>query len=266
MTPPDRVVRLDGRPVAEAVFDGDDPLVRAGDGLVETMRAHRGVVAWADAHLGRLARSAEVLAIPAPPPETLAREVDAALAAAAGDDHRVRLCVTGAGRVWVEVAPLAPPAPVPRALRAVTLRGAWAPGAWIAEHKTTSRALWAWAGRRAAAAGADDALLLDADARMGESVTANVVVVDAGGSRLTAPARGLLPGVGRAWLLGETAVTERAATAREWRRAREVLLVGALRGVDAVVEIDGAPVGEAVPGPVARDLAARWHAAVTRTP
>lgn len=263
MDTPDRVSRVDGRPVDRVALDGDDPLVRAGDGLVETMRGRRGRVAFLDRHLDRIAASGRALGIPVPGADALAGEIEATLAAARGEDHRVRLCVTAAGRVWVEAVPTGPPAATPGERTAVALAGAWAPAAWIAEHKTTSRALWSWAARRAAAAGADTALLLDADGRLGESVTANVIVVTAGGARLTAPVRGLLPGVGRAVALGlDPGIVERAAGPGEWRDAREILLVGAVRGVDAVVRVDGRPVGAGVAGPVARRLAAAMRDAV----
>ena len=47
----------------------------------------------------------------------------------------------------------------------------------------------------------------------------------------------------------------------EWRGASEVIVVNAVRGAMAIVEIDGALVGDGRPGPLARDLAAGLRAA-----
>lgn len=261
-----RVVRIDGRAVDPdgAAVSVDDPLVRAGDGLIETMRGRRGRVFRLERHLARLRASAATLGLAVPDAAVLRAEVDATIREAGSDDLRLRLCVGSGGTVWVEGVPIPPPARLPAVTTAIALPGAWAPDAWIAEHKTASRALWAWAQRRAAAEGVGTALLLDADGRMGEAVTANVLVVT-GGRVLTAPARGLLPGVGREVALQLLPVVEvRAADEAEWRGADEILTVGVLAGVTAVTRLDGVPVGPGVPGPVARRLTAEWRDLVDR--
>jgi len=140
----------------------------------------------------------------------------------------------------------------PDTASAITMPGSWRPDLITAEHKTASRAMWSWADRRAREAGADAALLLDTEGRMGEATTASVFVrVD--GRVLTAPAKGLLPGVGREVMLELIpGVEERAAEEPEWRRAQEIVLVSALRGVVSVTSVDGTRVGDGHPGPMAR--------------
>lgn len=248
------VARLDGRALAPGQgVPLDDPLVRAGDALVETMRARNGVVAWRGRHLDRMEASAAALMLDVLPRAEWERELDALLAVAGSGDLRVRLCVSARPTVWVEAVPVAPGSRPPA--RAVALRKLWLPGDGVAEHKTASRARWAWAERRAGAAGADTALLLDADGRLGEGTVANAFAWR-DGVWWTAPAQGLLPGVGRAVLMGAVAVREEALPEEAWRGAQEIALVSASAGVRPVTEVDGAPVGDGAPGPRAAALAA----------
>lgn len=251
-----RVVRVNGREVGagEAALSVDDPLARAGDGLIETMRARNGVVFRLDRHLARLAGSARALAFRGlPGTDEIRAEVAAAVAAAGSGDLRVRVAVSEAPTLWVEAATADPLGMEPAAVSAVTLPGGWRPDLFTAEHKTASRAMWSWADRRAAEARAGAALLLDGDGRMGEATTASVFVRTADGEVLTAPVAGLLPGVGREVMLQLVpAARERAAERAEWANAAEVVLVSALRGVVAVTTIDGRSVGDGRPGPMAR--------------
>ena len=131
--------------------------------------------------------------------------------------------------------------------------GAWVPGNRIAEHKTLSYAAWRLAPARAEAAGADHALLLDRDGRLGEAAVANVFCA-LGDEVVTAPADGLLPGVARAICLagGRRRASGRAEEG-EWRAAREIVVVNAVRGATAIMAVDGVPVG-------GRGAAARWPA------
>ena len=70
--------------------------------------------------------------------------------------------------------------------------------------------------RRAEAAGADHALLLDADGRLGEAALANVIVATGAGA-FTAPARGLLAGVARAVAMEAGGVREQELPEAVWR-------------------------------------------------
>lgn len=258
----DGVVLVNGSPAGPGPgVPLDDPLVRAGDGLIETMRARGGVVRFRDRHLGRLARSAAALGYAKVDAAVVEADVEAALAASGDGDLRVRVCVSASGWRWVEAVPCPPPSPAPAPVAAVTVPGAWMPGWWMAEHKTASRAHIAHAGRQVRSAGVATALLLDGSGRLGEALYAAVfAVVD--GEVLTAQVRGILPGVGRAVLLeAMPEVVERAPMREEWARAGEVFTVSAFAGVEAVTSIDGVDVGQGTPGQVARRAAGLWHAA-----
>lgn len=255
---PRRAVWLDGGLVApeRAALPIDDPVVRHGDGLFETMRAVGGTVPWLERHLDRLEGSARALGIAPPPGRDEARAaVAAAVAELGAPSARVRLTVTARPTLLVEAIAEDPPDGDPRVARAISIRGAWCPGATVHEHKTLSYAGHAWAQRRAAAAGAGHALLLDADGRLGEAAIANVLVA-AGGEVVTAPARGLLAGVTRAFAVALLGVREEALPEAAWRAADEIVATNAVSGAAAVVEVDGRPVGDGRPGPVARRLAA----------
>ena len=256
-----RVVWLDGALVEPegAALSIDDPAVRWGEGLLETMRAEGGRVALLERHLERLHHSAATLGLGRiPAPEVMRAAVAEALAAARRGPLRVRLCATPRPTLLVEVTPepaLAGEVPL---ASAVALPGTWIPANRIAEHKTLSYAGHRWSQRRAARAGADHALLLDDRGRLGEAAIASVFCVT-GGEVRTAPARGLLGGVGRAVVMEAIEVREEAPEEAAWRAADEIVLTNSVRGAIAVATIDGAPVGDGSAGPFAR----RIHAALS---
>jgi branched-chain amino acid aminotransferase len=258
--PRTRIVWLDGRLAGPdgARLSADDPGVRWGLGLFETMRAAGGRVPLLDRHLRRLAASAAALGLDPFPDEGTIRDAVAATVSAHGDGPaRVRLTATPRPTLLVEATPLPPDVQlnVPARSIGLSVPGAWLPGNRIAEHKTLSCAAWRLAQARAEAAGAGHALLLDRGGRLGEAAIANVFC-DVGGEVVTAPADGLLPGVARAICLEAVGARERAAEEAEWRAAREIVAVNALRGAVAITAVDGAPVGDGVPGPLAHALAA----------
>lgn len=251
-----RVVRVDGRTVApgDAAVTAEDPLTRSGDALIETMRAVDGGIPLLERHLARMEASAAALGMAeAIPSMAVVREELGTVVAQAGPgDLRVRVCVSPRPTLWVEAEPVPPLPAEPPVVSAVSVTGAWCPGLRAAEHKTAGRAGWAAIERRAAAAGVDAAVVLDERGRLGEASTANLMVhLDA--EWVTAPATGLLPGIGRAVVLEAVpGVVERAATRAEWTAAREIVLVGAFSGARAVGVLDGRLVGGGTPGELAR--------------
>jgi len=105
--------------------------------------------------------------------------------------------------------------------------------------------------------GADDALFLNAEGHLTEATTANAWIVEKG--RVVTPpiGEGLLEGITRGWLLGT--LPEKGVPAAEGvidldrlHAADEVFLSGTVKGVMPVTTIDGKPVGNGKPGPVAR--------------
>lgn len=254
------VVWLDGALVdpETAALPITDPGVRWGDGLFETMRAENGQVAMLERHLARLSASITALALePIPTDADIRTAVNAVVGQLDDAPHRVRITVTTRPTLLVEATPYEPADPG-AGVSVIALPGTWWPGNEIHEHKTLSYAGHRLAHRRAVAAGADHALLIDDQGRLGESDAANVLVV-MGGTLVTPPVEGILGGVTRDLLLEAAAargipVEVRHIPEAEWRAADEVLLSNGLAGVTSVVTIDGAPVGTGEPGPMAARL------------
>jgi D-alanine transaminase len=112
----------------------------------------------------------------------------------------------------------------------------------------------------AQAAGAFEALMVDADGVVTEGSSSSALLVDAQGRIVVRPlSREILPGCTRAAVLAlaakrGVAVEERKFTLDECRRATELVLSSALLFVLPVIELDGQPIGTGRPGPVCREL------------
>jgi branched-subunit amino acid aminotransferase/4-amino-4-deoxychorismate lyase len=195
--------------------------LRRRPGLIETMRLRQGRVPLWDLHRARLERSARALSIVVP--DELAPPVG-------GADRVCRLELGPRGRLyWSERKP-----GTPEHLRlrtcAVPHRGY--------RHKSTDRA-WLDAARlEAAAAGADDALLVTENGFVAESSVWSVLWWEDG--RLCAPplALGVLPGVARERLAAVAGgITEQELPASNLA-ARSPFLANAARGVVLISQLD----------------------------
>jgi branched-chain amino acid aminotransferase len=259
------IVSIDGElvPPEQATISIFDRGLLYGDGLFEVLRTLRGKPVWLDDHLARLAAAAQELVLPVP--RALADWVRAAIGAAGAGDHRVRVIVTrgpgaigarfaslGGGRAIVVVEPLAP---LPRevSLAIVDWPLARRPGP---ARKTLAYPDHAIARELAAAAGADEAVRLDADGNVAECATANIFAVIAG-TVVTPPLAGVLPGVTRARVLALAAglgipCEQRRLSVPELRAADEVFATSAVRGVIPVTRLDAAV---RAAGPVTQRLA-----------
>jgi branched-chain amino acid aminotransferase len=285
---------VNGRLVAAdspALLVGDRGF-QLGDGLFETLRVRRGVVIEIGLHLARLREGMGVLAIPMPhSDEELAAAISAVVAANAPGDAAVRITVsrgapTSRGllpagwrelppTVVIQAWPLVPVAPevLARGVRAVVAPGRRDPAHPLASVKTVSRADHVHAKLEAERCGADDAITLTIDGHVAEATTANVALIV--GTRVLTPplAAGILAGTTRDWLLrpdGAAALGLVAAeawiTPEDLVAADEALLCSSVAGFQALVTLDGAPIGGGVPGPwAARLRAAReaWIVAVS---
>lgn len=267
-----------------------------GDSVYEVLLWHRGAPVQLDEHMARLRHSAARLYLPLQAGEQALVEAmcDAVAAAEVGVDDAayVRLIVTrGVGalglamsedlqqNVIVIVAPArcADEAAFERGLHMAIVdrrrvsRDALDPGAKTGNYMNNALAL-----HEAHLAGADDAILLNANGDVTEATTANVYAVRDGVLITPALDAGLLEGTTRRRILrlareAGRAVEERAIRAEELRAADEVFVSSSIRGLVPVVSIDGEAIGGGRPGPVARttraalaeaaDADARaWHA------
>jgi D-alanine transaminase len=109
-------------------------------------------------------------------------------------------------------------------------------------------------------AGAWEAWLIDKEGRVTEGSSTTAWIVDRDGRLTTRDLdHAVLPGVTRRVLAqvaatAQISVVERRFTKAEAEEAREAFITAATIGVLPVVAIDGRPVGDGAPGPVARRL------------
>ena len=255
-------------PVDEPVLHVDDEGVLRGRAVFETLRVYNGVPFKLDAHLERLAATAERLRLPKPLHDEFKALADEAVAAAAHPDAMLRLLWTagrehgGAPAGFALVSTLPPDLDALRArgLRLAVVR--WSPTA-LAGAKSTSYAANMAAQDEALRAGADDALLVTPDDSVLEAPTSNVWFRE--GDRLLTPSLALpiLAGVTRATLcelapgLGYR-IEEGVFALERLLAADEIFLSSSVREVMPVIAVDGA---EVVRGPAAAALEAALRAA-----
>ncbi len=198
--------------------------------LIETMRfdPEHGV-ARLEAHLARLTASAAELGFAFD--RHAVRNAIQALCFDIDTPSRLRLVLARSGAHAIEIAPL--PAAFDRPAKVALLPLPVSPGDWRLRHKTSDRGFYADALSVARAAGADEAVFVDADGRVTEGSFTNLFVERASDleSRLLTPpaALGLLPGVLRGSLLDEGRAVE--AELRIDDLAGDFQIGNALRGL-----------------------------------
>ena len=113
--------------------------------------------------------------------------------------------------------------------------------------------------------GARDAWFVDKDGTVTEGASSNAWIVTQAGTIVTRPADdAILRGITRTVVLEVIktlglAVEERAFTLEEAYAAREAFVTAASQIVMPVVRIDGRPIGDGKPGPVATALRREFH-------
>jgi branched-chain amino acid aminotransferase len=274
---------LNGRlfTLAEARIDPAERGWTLADGCFETLRVVNGAAIRLDAHLDRLGRGLGLLGIAAPDPAGVAADLECLLAAAGQRDGVARLQVTrgvaaqrgllpetaGPATVLLTLAPAAawPADPAPRQaiIATVTRRNEWSPLSQVKALANYPDALLALAEARRR--GADEAILLNTRGDLACASVANLWLARSG--RLLTPplAGGATAGVVRAALLAAVPrlglpAEETPLTPDDLWAADEALLTNSVRGVQALVAVDGRPIGSGQPGPLARRVLA-WLAA-----
>ena len=291
------VVNLDGvlLPPAEARISVFDRGFLHGDSVYEVVRTYGGRPFELGAHLARLRHSAERIGLSpkwgsARVEEELARTLEAARGGDAPDpdaapwnvgERYLRVVMTrGAGEIGLDPALAEDPIALVIAQPLVgPPRRAWIEGLRVAvvgvrraapeaidpSAKTGAHLPHVLAVREARAAGAHEALLLDARGAVTEGSSSNVFAVR-GGRVVTPPlAAGILEGVTRGLVLriaGEIGVPAAEVPLRpeDLEEADEVFITSTVREIVPVTRIGDIPVGSGRPGPVT----ARLHHAFRR--
>jgi branched-chain amino acid aminotransferase len=238
-------------PAGEVRIAPDDAGFLFGDGLFETLRVDDGRALDVEAHLDRLLAGLRRIEIGLPESrEELAEAIAQVAAQAPCPVARLRLTATrGAGgaaprpTVLLTAAPYEPPdedayrrgvtailLPDPR----VDSRGP------LAGLKSLCWQANRLALRRAEAAGAFEALLVNERGLLAEGARSNVAVALPEGVFTPPESDGCLPGTVRRRLLESGEIAERSLTPDDLRRAREVVLLNSLVGALPVSRIEEA--------------------------
>ena len=186
-----------------------------------------------EAHLNRLAASAEVLGFPFDVAAACAALT--ALAGSACEPLVVRVDLDRGGKLGLSTreAPAAATAPVSLLVSPFRIDE----DDPLLAHKTTHRGFYDRERRRAAAEGCFDALFLNRLDRVTEGGITNVFA-RFGDTWTTPPlADGLLPGIWRAAFAVEKAAVERSLTLDELLQADEIVVGNSVRGAVAVAEL-----------------------------
>jgi D-alanine transaminase len=262
------------RALAQASVNIEDRGFQFGDGIYEVVFVQDGRLIDAPLHMARLHRSLGEIAIPLPLSpaalEMVMREV-------------LRRNRVSTGLVYIQISRgVAPrdhafPATPVRPSLIVTARHRPAPPrdatAWAGSAITCPDERWArcdikstnllanvLAKQMAREAGAYEAILYDTAHNITEGASSSVWMVDDQGTLRTRQlGHQILPGCTRAALLealrsAEIAVAETTFTLAELRRAREIFVTSATSFVKPIIRLDGALVGEGVPGPATISL------------
>jgi 4-amino-4-deoxychorismate lyase len=255
------------------VLRADDFGVVRGESVFETLRIAAGRAHFVDAHLARLARSAERLAIVLPP--GWQRLVEVAVAAYAPADGVLRLTCSkgppGGQPVGFALASEVPAETVrgrEQGVRAITLTlgvtaRVRAASPWLLGGvKATSYAVNMASIRHAQSEGADDAIWVSTDGEVLEAPTSSVAWVKDG--VLVTPSAedvSILPGttLDVVMRLHDGPCEVRRGTVAELAAADEVLMLSSVRGVAPVIELDGRQLGI---GPVTSRLRSALEAAL----
>lgn len=232
----------------------DDRGLTLGDGLFETLLAVDGALRDAEAHLARLAAGCATLGLPAPDHDAahaLVRE-----AAAASGRMAVRLTLTaGSGgrglmrpaelapRMFANAAPAPPPAGPARLITSAVRRNEGSPASRVKSLAYLDNVL---ARREAAAAGADEALMLNGRGEAACASAANLFWLEQDVLRTPALDCGVLDGITRAAVIDQARrlgvpVEQVRSGPQALLAAQAVFLTSSLIGVRAAASLDGRP-------------------------
>jgi branched-subunit amino acid aminotransferase/4-amino-4-deoxychorismate lyase len=232
--------------------------VSAAAGCYSSTRACGGRVWHAERHAHRLARDARLLGLGEVDTAGVLALLDAlALPTRDGPDAKLRVVAQPDASRGILLSgassPIGDEPPTWRCVAAAVVHPGASP---TSSAKAGDRSLFEAAFATAREACVEEALLFDAADRLVEGTRSNVIVVDRDGALVTPPlACGAQAGVTRSLLLERVPLLREAAVPRaELAAAREILATNAVRGVRAVIALDGRPVADGMPGPWAARL------------
>lgn len=249
-------------PLAQSSIPVGDLSVQRGYGIFDFFRLQENVLLYVDDHLQRFCHSAEVMHLPVPYSVEKMRSLIRELAERNNlTEAGIKMILTGGDSpdAWQPGTPafllMAMPMSLgipaePKAIRVITheyVRD-------VPEAKTINYTMGVWLQQRMKAESADDVIYFR-DGRVSELPRCNVFIVRKDGVVVT-PDTAILEGVTRKRLLEIKDITVNAnvVTTEDLHNAAEVFLTSSTKRIQAIVAIDGKPVGDGQPGPVTRLL------------
>jgi branched-chain amino acid aminotransferase len=274
--------------ISGKLFDKEDAKISVydhgllyGDGVFEGLRSYNGKVFRMAEHLDRLWKSARAICLEIPLGQAaLAQAVNETLAANNIKDGYVRLIVTrGAGALGLDPNRTSHPQVIIIAdhislypqemyehgleiITASTIRNH--PQALSPRIKSLNYLNNIMAKIEGLQAGCQEALMMNHKGEVAECTGDNIFIVQRG-ALLTPPLdAGILEGITRDAVLELAAAAgistaERTLIRHDVYTADEVFLTGSAAEVIPVVKIDSRKIGDGKPGPITRDLTARFH-------
>jgi len=274
---------MDGAQAVVSVFDHG---LLYGDGVFEGIRAYGGRVFRMDRHLERLYHSAKAIWLEIPLAPQAMRDVVVETVRKSGlRDAYIRLVVTrGVGDLGMDPRKCPKPSiicivdtialwPQDRYDKGLVCQTAATPinhkESLSPRVKSLNYLSHILAKIEGVAAGVDEVLMLDAAGFVAEASGMNLFAVANRTVKTPPPHSGILRGVTRDAILELAAeagyvVEETPLNRYDLYTADEAFLTGTAAEVVGVTRLDGRTIGTGVPGPVTRDLFARFRALATR--
>ncbi len=267
--------------LAEAKVPLEDRGYLLGDGVYEVTRVYNGRPFYLSAHLERLQRSADAIriAIPYSKPQ-IEKAADELISKSGCGEGYIYMQVTRGSAKRDHLFPADTPPSMTmytRELNAVLPAEAVAPikcitlpdERWLNCHiKTVNLLPNLLARQKASEAGAVEAILYRPGDLVTEGTRSNVFAVIDGTIRTHPTTNLILPGVTRSIVLSilndlAIAYREVAFTLQELSKASEVWITSTTMEVNPVAEIDGQPIGGAVPGSICAQLMKKFREIIT---
>ncbi len=246
-----------------------------GYGLFETMRSYDGQVFRLDRHLSRLARSADMLGIgEALDVAELGRAVYDTISANGLSDARIRLTVTaGEGErslslpasgslttmIVAEELVLPSQHAYQNGISAAIVGAARNSQSPLSGVKSIGYLESLIARSQAAAAGAEEAVMLNERGLVAECSTSNIFIVAAGWLLTPSAESGILPGITRGIVIELASsmgieASEGDVAVADLLNADEAFITNSVIEILPLVELDGRPIGRGKPGEVTAGL------------